>query len=173
MGMSIKLRFEKGSLATQVVLKDAALGPLLALVAEHQADEPAAPLGAPPPAASVVIQATETSAGVREWLLKHTPSEVLNRFHWDTNPDKILLLGAYHEANSKTEVWRSSDIGQVFRDAKEGFPTNFPRDIKTAIKSGFIASVTDRRYRVSRTGWNRISEQIQKIEEPAPIPLVL
>jgi len=38
--MSIKLRFEKGSLATQVILTDDALRPLLEIVAEYQSDEP-------------------------------------------------------------------------------------------------------------------------------------
>jgi hypothetical protein len=172
--VSIKLRFEKGTLITQVVLKDAALAPLLALVSEHQSDEPPvstmAIQPAPPPAASIVVAATEVSATIKEWLLKHSPTEILNRFEWVTNPEKILLLGAFHEAASSNEVWRSADIEERFREARETFPTNFPRDIKNAIRAGLIQGVTARTYRVSRTGWNRIKEAIEKIEHPQPLP---
>src|SRR5260370_3322100 len=128
--MSIKLRFEKGTLITQVVLKDAALAPLLALVSEHQSDEsPVSTMAiqpAPPPSASIVVAATEVSATIKEWLLKHSPTELLTRLEWVKNPEQFFLLGAFHETASNNEVWRSSYIEARFREANSPFPTHLP-----------------------------------------------
>lgn len=159
----IKLRFEKGSLATQVILKDEALASLLKLVSEHQSDELVIP-AALPPAATVVVAATESSKSAKDWFLTVSAPEVLNQIKWSTNPEKVLLLGAFHEARSNEEVWRSADIENRFAEARETFPANFPRDIRTAIKDGLIAPVTPRTYRVSRTGWNKINEAIAKLQ---------
>ena len=95
--MSIKLRFEKGTLITQVTLKDSALVALLALISEHQSDDPPALLSSVP-TSGLVLASAEASTFVKEWVRKHTASEVLNQIKWTTNPEKILLMGAYHEA---------------------------------------------------------------------------
>jgi hypothetical protein len=88
---------------------------------------------------------------------------VLNLIGWGANPEKILLLGAFHEANGANDAWRSADMETRFAEAREGFPSNFPRDIRAAIREGLIASVTPRTYRISRTGWNRIADAISKL----------
>jgi hypothetical protein len=51
----------------------------------------------------------------------------------------------------------------VFKQAKEAAPSNFPRDIKVAIKSGWIHTHTPRTYSVTRTGWNKIAEALGKV----------
>jgi hypothetical protein len=147
-------------MATQVLLKDEALPELLALISKHQSDETAAPiaamLGGQTPSA-------DPSKDAKEWLATHSASEVLNLIGWPTNPEKILLLSAFHEANGGGEGWRSADMETRFSEAKERFPAWFPRDIRTAIKDGTIAPVTQRTYKVSRSGWNRIAEAIAKL----------
>jgi hypothetical protein len=47
---------------------------------------------------------------------------------------------------------------------RDGFPTNFPRDISSAIKDNLIATVTARTYKISRTGWNKISMAVADLE---------
>ena len=54
-------------------------------------------------------------------------------------------------------------MDEVFRQAKEKPPNNFPRDIKTAIKSGLIHAETPRSYTVTRTGWNKIGQAIENL----------
>jgi hypothetical protein len=147
----------------QAVLKDEALVELLTFITKHKSDEVAPAL---PPAFdphSVDGQPAGGQQGVKAWLIKHSAAEILNKFKWDTNPEKILLMGAFHESKVETDSWRSADMETRFGEAKETQPANFPRDISTAIKSGLIATVTPRTYIVSRTGWNKIAEAIAKL----------
>lgn len=174
--MSIKLRFDAGAMVVQAVLKDEALSDLLKLIQEKRSDE--APEPSPHAITAQIINTTSSPipslASIddperfsKAWLAKHGPSEVLNKFGWDTFPEKILALGAWIEAAHKDEdfdSWRSADILQVFSDAKDGAPTNFPRDIANAIKSGFVNAKTPRTYLVSRTGWDKLAKAISKAE---------
>ena len=84
----------------------------------------------------------EATKGV---LSSYGAAELLNHLRWDTHPEKILLLAAWHEARGGTAPWKSADMDAVFLNAKERPPANFPRDIKTAIKSQYdtFASATD------------------------------
>lgn len=176
--MSIKLRFEKGALVVQASLKDEALAKLMALVQEHQAEEPTTvpedtildfggglKLSVP---AEPEINPEKSS---KEWLACHSAVEVLNAFKWDTWPDKILALGAYHESKSGDdfESWRSADIIECFGQTRQGEPTNFPRDISVAIKSGLIAPVTPRTYKVSVSGWRKIAAAVDEAVRDAKV----
>jgi hypothetical protein len=162
--MSIKLRFEKGSMNTQVILSDEAFPKLLALISEHQSDEAVSVAASNTFTDSLGASSSgERSAVVKAWLRKHSASEILNKIKWDTNAERILLLGAFHESKVETDSWRSADMETRFSEAKETQPANFPRDISTAIKSGIIATVTPRTYIVSRTGWNKIAEALAKL----------
>jgi hypothetical protein len=163
--MSIELQFKKGSLALRVLLKDEALSDLQKIVFEYQSDEELPPLQAqvipfsapiaPPPAPVN----GDTMAAARAWLSGHSAAEALNLIGWKTNPEKILILGAYHESKSPAdEDWRSSDIMQRFSEAREQSPGNFTRDIGNAVKENLIAPATYRTYKVSRTGWNKLAE---------------
>ena len=96
-------------------------------------------------------------------LASYGAAELLNRLRWETHPEKILLLAAWHEARGGSAPWKSADMDTVFMNAKERPPANFPRDIKTAIKSGWIHTHTPRTYSVTRTGWNKISEALSKL----------
>lgn len=101
---------------------------------------------------------------IKEWLRTRGAAELLNLVKWDTYPEKILLLGAWHESRGGDTLWKSSDLDEVFKQAKEKPPNNFPRDIKTAIKSGVIHAETPRAYTVTRTGWNKIAQVIENVE---------
>ena len=151
----------------QVLLQDEALPELLAIISKHQSDE-AAPTALPLTASGLIAPISQVPSGdpskdTKEWLAKHSASEVLNFFHWDKHQDKILLLGSFHEANGGKEGWRSSDMESRFSEAKDLFPPAFPRNIRDAIKEGGIDPVTDRTYKISRSGWNKIAEAIAKL----------
>lgn len=87
-------------------------------------------------------------------------AELLNQIGWDSFPEKILLLAAWHEARGGVTPWRSADMDDTFKLAKESPPSNFPRDIRNAIKSGWIHNETPRTYVVTRTGWNKIGQAL-------------
>ena len=91
------------------------------------------------------------------------PRSYCNQLSWDTYPEKILLLAAWHEARGGGAPWKSSDMDTVFKQAKEAPPSNFPRDIKAAIKSGWIHTHTPRTYSVTRTGWNRVGDAVARL----------
>jgi hypothetical protein len=157
--VSIKIRLEAPGLVMQAQLKDEALGETITLIQKHRIEE-ASPLVEPPVATA---NNRDKESSVRSTLARHAPAEVLNLLKWDTYPDKILILGACHEARGAGEGWRSADMDKLFAEAKEAPPGNFPRDIAKAIKGGEIRSVTPRTYAVSRTGWNKLAEALIKI----------
>jgi hypothetical protein len=166
--MSIRLSFSRGSMKTEAVLKDSALGELMQLIAEHETEEVT-------PAQSTGTRATSETKNssptfgddrigkTKQWLSGHTASEVLNRIKWDTFSDKILLLGAFYEAHGGQEGWKAAEINEQFNKAKEPFPANFPRDIRIAIGSGNIGAVSPRTYKVGRTGWNKVADAIERL----------
>lgn len=169
--MSIELQFKKGSLALRVLLKDEALTKLQNIVAEFQSDEELPPptmpiqvISTPSPAASSSPSTNgDSMTAAKEWLARFSASEALNLIGWKTNSEKILILGAFHEAKGGAEGWRSADMETRFSEAREGFPGNFPRDMHNAIKDNWIATVTPRTYKVSRTGWNKVAEVVSTL----------
>jgi hypothetical protein len=169
--MSIKLRFEHPSIQMQAVLKDDALVALLTFITEHKSDEvvlPTAPPVAPSPSGafeappsnlSPANPSGDRSVAVKSLFSQHSSAEMLNLIGWKTNPEKILILAAYHESKSPNDSdWRKTDVEQRFSEAREQAPGNFTRDISNAVKDNLIAPVTYRTYKVSRTGWNRLAE---------------
>jgi hypothetical protein len=165
--MSITLRFQKGTLAMQAVLKDEAFDKLLKLVTEHATDEePQKVGGQQTPFSGGGLggeRVADTGEFAKKWLAEHSATEILNLIKWDTNTDKILLLGAFHEARGGKEGWRSADIAARFSEAKEPAPKNWARDIARATKETVIGTVTARTYKVTRAGWNKIGDAIGKL----------
>jgi len=158
-------------------LKDDALGRLIQLVQENRDDS--APQSAPPPggvdaASGDLTPLAPPQAGailkfnnedsLKEFLKSHGAAELLNRLKWDGFAEKILLLGAWHEARGGGTPWRSSDMDEAFKLAKDNPPRNFPRDIKNAIKSGWVQNETPRTYTITRTGWNKIGRALEGLE---------
>jgi hypothetical protein len=167
--MSIKLRFEKGSLSTQVMLKDEAMPELLKVISDYQSDESLPPTpakielgGDTVPDLNDPSKEGQRLAFAQSWLGQHSASEVLTQIGWQTFPERILLLGALHETTDGSTGWRNADIDAKFKAAREHTPGNFARDISNAIKAGIIATVTPRTYKVSKTGWLKIYDAIIK-----------
>jgi hypothetical protein len=164
--MSIKIVIQASGLNLSANLKDEALTTILALIQEKRDDSPSATnLPAQSPASLGTVAETLVSNGTEEsikaTLSERGGAELLNQLKWDSFPEKILLLGAWHEARGGVTPWRSADMDDTFKLAKESPPSNFPRDIRNAIKSGWIHNETPRTYIVTRTGWNKIGQALK------------
>ena len=164
--MSIKISINAPGLAIQAHIKDEALPELLKLTQEYR--EESSPFGESPSGAVKSPPANASGAAsddvVRSLLKSHGAAELLSLVKWESFPDKILLLGAWHESQGGGTPWRSADMEEVFRQAKEKPPANFPRDIKQAIKSAWVHPVTPRTYTITGTGWRRIGEALQRLQ---------
>jgi len=169
--MSIKLLLQAPGLNLQAVVTDDALPELITITQKFR-DQDATASGAGLPASTTGVKEPPTNGSsaqaaneemIKAQLASHGAAELLNQLRWDTYPEKILLLGAWHEARGGSTPWKSCDMDSVFRQAKEGAPSNFPRDIKVAIKSGWINTHTPRTYSVTRTGWNRLADAMSKL----------
>lgn len=104
---------------------------------------------------------SDSEEEIKSLLKSRGGAELLNQLKWDSFPEKILILGAWHEARGSATPWRSADMDEAFKLAKESPPSNFPRDIRNAIKSGWIHNETPRTYVVTRTGWNKIGQAMR------------
>src|SRR5579863_9867636 len=95
--MSIKIRVEAPGLLMQAQLNDDALSEVIQLVQKNRIDEQPKPIDEPS-ISTPTTQGNDRDAGLRAWLTAHSPGEAMNLLKWETYPDKILLLGAFHEA---------------------------------------------------------------------------
>jgi hypothetical protein len=167
--MSIKVIIQAPGLNLQAAVTDDALPELITITQKFRdQDATSSTGGAPSPAVGKELPANGAGGPLSEEMLKtrlgsYGAAELLNQLQWDTYPEKILVLGAWHEARGGGTSWKSSDMDTVFKQAKETPPSNFPRDIKAAIKAGWIHTHTPRTYSVTRTGWNRVGEAISKL----------
>jgi hypothetical protein len=160
--MSIKIVVQASGLNVSANLKDEALMAIMQLIQEKRDDSapttPTAPAGLSVGTESLPTNGSEESIKAR--LNDRGGAELLNQIGWESFPEKILLLAAWHEARGGTTPWRSADMDDTFKLAKESPPSNFPRDIRNAIKSGWIHNETPRTYVVTRTGWNKIGQAL-------------
>lgn len=167
--MGIKIIIQAPGLNLQAAVTDDALPELIMITQKFRDQDAASSTGAAAlPAAGKEPPSITTGGPLSEDMLKtrlgsYGAAELLNQLQWDTYPEKILILGAWCEARGGATPWKSSDMDAVFRQAKEAPPSNFPRDIKTAIKAGWIHTHTPRTYSVTRTGWNRVAEAVSKL----------
>ena len=164
--MSIKLTIQAPGLNVQASVTDTALTELIRITQDYRDQEADSAVAAAPPISTEspkgsAVSGEEATKGV---LASYGAAELLNYLRWETHPEKILLLAAWHEARGGTAPWKSADMDAVFLNAKERPPANFPRDIKTAIKSGWIHTHTPRTYSVTRTGWNKVAEGLTKLQ---------
>jgi hypothetical protein len=164
--MSIQVSIKATGLNISAYLKDESLGELIQLVQKNRDESPPAATsdaGGTGGYASPLSTEPRNEEEIKEWLRTRGAAELLNLVKWDTYPEKILLLSAWHESRGGDTPWKSADMDEVFRQAKEKPPNNFPRDIKTAIKSGVVHAETPRAYTVTRTGWNKIGQTIEQL----------
>lgn len=169
--MSFKIDIRAAGLNLSANLKDEALTTLLQLIQEKRDDSVTASSPSTSVSAAQVTQAADSELtlvnggedSVKSLLRGRGGAEILNQLKWDSFPEKILLLGAWHEARGGTTPWRSADMDEAFGLAKESPPSNFPRDIKNAIRSGWVHNETPRTYIVTRTGWNKIGQALKEL----------
>jgi hypothetical protein len=164
--MSIKITIQAPGLNIQAAVTDAALTELIRITQEFRDQESQGPTAVPPISSDshIPIPPTGGEEATKAQLSSYGAAELLNYLRWDTHPEKILLLAAWHEARGGNTPWKSADMDAVFLNAKERAPANFPRDIKSAIKSGWIHTHTPRTYSVTRTGWNKIADSLAKLQ---------
>lgn len=172
--MSIQISIKAAGLTISANLQDGALPALVQLIQDNRDDSAStAPIPAvearaasSPGGASMPgsMLSNNNEQAIKDFLRSHGAAELLNRLKWDSFPEKILLLGAWHEARGGTVPWRSADMDETFKQAKESPPRNFPRDIKNAVKSGWIHAETPRTYTLTRTGWNRIAKATENLD---------
>lgn len=162
--MSLMISISAPGMNISAALKDEALPKLIQLTQEFRDDVGPIQQTIEPPS----VQSREALLGpnseesVRGYLKDYGAAELLNRLRWDSYPEKILLLSAWFEARGGTVPWKSADMDDVFKQAKEKPPANFPRDIKQAIKAAWIHPITPRTYAVTRTGWNKLAEALNQ-----------
>ena len=165
--MSIEIVITASGLKVTANLKDEALTTILQLIQQQRDDStPAAPSPGSLPAQGTVMEApsdNDSEESTKAVLNERGGAELLNQLKWERYPEKILLLAAWHEARAGTLPWRSADMDDTFKLAKETPPSNFPRDIRNAIKSGWIHNATPRTYTVTRTGWNKIGQALKEL----------
>ena len=165
--MSIEIVITASGLKVTANLKDEALTTILQLIQQQRDDStPAAPSPASLSAQGTVMEAPSDNGSeesTKAVLSERGGAELLNQLRWESYPEKILLLAAWHEARAGTLPWRSADMDDTFKLAKETPPSNFPRDIRNAIKSGWIHNATPRTYTVTRTGWNKIGQALKEL----------
>jgi hypothetical protein len=162
--MSIKVVVQASGLNVSANLKDDSLATLLQLIQDKR-DDSATEMPAPASHETGIesLPASDNTEAVMALLSERGGAELLNQFKWENFPEKILLLAAWHEARGGVIPWRSADMDDTFKLAKESPPSNFPRDIKNAIKSGWIHNETPRTYVVTRTGWNKIGQALRGV----------
>ena len=162
--MSFNILINAPGMSISATLKDEALPKLIELSQQFRDEEgPAQQTTVPSATAAKGAPLTDNSEeAVKAYLKDYGAAELLNRLRWDSYPEKILLLGAWFEARGGSVPWKSADMDEVFKQAKEKPPANFPRDVKQAIKAAWIHPMTPRTYSVTRTGWNKLAEVLSQ-----------
>ena len=162
--MSFNILINAPGMSISATLKDEALPKLIELSQQFRDEEgPGQQTTAPSGTAAKGAPLTGNSEeAVKAYLKDYGAAELLNRLRWDSYPEKILLLGAWFEARGGSVPWKSADMDEVFKQAKEKPPANFSRDVKQAIKAAWIHPVTPRTYSVTRTGWNKLAEVLSQ-----------
>lgn len=83
-----------------------------------------------------------------------SPREFLNEVRASSNAEQITALGHYFCHHEAKENFSKDEIREGFRRAHEVIPRNLPRDVGTAVKSGWIHEAPGKggRYYVTNTG---------------------
>jgi hypothetical protein len=162
--MSLKIQINAPGMSISATLKDEALPKLIELSQQFRDEEESVQQTIPASGAAAkgAPLTGNSEEAVKVYLKDYAAAELLNRLRWDSYPEKILLLAAWFEARGGSIPWKSADMDEVFKQAKEKPPANFPRDVKQAIKAAWIHPVTPRTYSVTRTGWNKLAEVLSQ-----------
>lgn len=99
--------------------------------------------------------------------------EFLDEHNAKRNPDIITAAGQYLGVHENMQYFTKEDILNAFESAAESAPKNFSRDLKWAIKIGWVAEKrgTNDTYYVTSSGKNAVNasfpaELIKKTKDP-------
>ncbi len=81
-------------------------------------------------AAEVVIEPQESRLSLREFWDDYSPK---------FNPDKIAVIALFLEKHRGKELFKSSDVITLWKEAREPLPANLSRDFNDAKAMGLIA----------------------------------
>src|SRR5262245_20428263 len=120
--MSIKVIIQAPGLNLQAAVTDDALPELITITQKFRDQDATSSSATGAPAAPGKEPANGAAGPLSEDMLKtrlgsYGAAELLNQLQWDTYPEKILLLGAWHEARGGSTPWKCSDMDSVFRQA--------------------------------------------------------
>jgi len=90
--------------------------------------------------------------------------EFLNGSDAKRSPDKIAAIGVYLKDHNHKDLFTKDDVQKGFEDAGEPVPGNLPRDVKWAVKAGWIApkSGAAGQYYVTNTGRDAVAKKFPK-----------
>lgn len=90
-----------------------------------------------------------------------SPREFLTESGGKTNAEQITALGHYLCRYEGRESFSTKELKDAFRRAHETIPKNLPRDLSTAIKSGWLHEAPGKRgdYYVTNSGMQQIETQ--------------
>lgn len=92
-----------------------------------------------------------------------SPREFLTESGASNNAKKITALGHYMRDHEAKENFSKEDIKESFRRAHEAIPKNLPRDVGTAIESGWIHEAPGKagRYYITNTGMQLVESKFR------------
>lgn len=95
-----------------------------------------------------------------------SPREFLTKSRASNNAEQITALGYYMCDNEAKENFSKNDIKECLRRAHEVIPKNLPRDVGTAIKSGWIHEAPNEagHYYVTNTGMQLVESKFGRNE---------
>jgi len=86
---------------------------------------------------------------------KITLAEFLNKANPKTNPEKIVAIAYYMKIYEGISEFTQDDLAERFKRAALPLPGNMPRDIRIAIKKGFLERVREKgkyKYYITQSG---------------------
>ena len=150
----VKLEGE-GLVLEREVTKD--IGQRIAvLVLTGVADSPhISPRKLPPTDQVAQLETQSANLSLREFILTHEPKR---------SPDKIAVIGVYLKDHAHTESFGREDLEEAFQTAGEAVPGNLSRDVKWAVRTGWIAPKpgTKNRYYVTNSGREAVIQRFPK-----------
>ncbi len=114
------------------------------------------------PKAAGLLSAT---VSIRDFML-----DVLAR----RNPDKITAIGRYLKLYCGQDSFSEDDLVDMFSAAAEPFPKNLPRDLKWAIRAGWIAQQPGQggRYYITNPGIMAVDQHFpREVVEKTRLPV--
>lgn len=89
-----------------------------------------------------------------------SPREAILSTDAKTNAQKILVLGAYLAQRDNSDEFATAELKTLFVKAGEPAPRNLARDIRDAVKAGYImeSMTSSDMYAVTNTGYKKLED---------------